>query len=103
MPVFVAVVSVIVIVFGIVLRSWCRLRRRGADTGRTLQQFVELATVEPNTSASGAIIDFNTLPIGHHQGLVFALGTFHGMHFRNKKRAPRTGLKGSLVVAAYAK
>ena len=103
MPVFVAVVPVIVVILLIALFSGRHLWGRCADNGRALQQFVELTSVEPNTAASGAIINFNTLSIGHHQGLVFALRTFHGVHFRNKKRAPRTGLKGSLVVAAYAK
>jgi hypothetical protein len=77
MPVFVAVVLVIVVIFLITLLSWRRLRYDWTGNGRTFEQFVQLATVEPNTSASGAIIDFNTLPIGHHQGLVIALGTFH--------------------------
>ena len=103
MPVFIAVVPVIVIVFGIALLSGRCLSRCCADTGRPLEELVQLTAVEPNASAGGAVINFNTLPIGHDQGFVVALGTFHDMHFQNKKRAPRTGLKGSLVVAAYAK
>jgi hypothetical protein len=71
------VVLVIVVIFLITLLSWRRLRCDWIGTGCTFEQFVQLATVEPNSSASGAIIDFDTLPIGHHQGLVFALGTFH--------------------------
>lgn len=103
MPVFIAVVPVIVIVFGIALVSGRRLSRCCADAGRSLKQLVQLTAVEPNASTGGAVIDFNTLSFGHDQGLVMALGTFHDMYFQNKKRAPRTGLKGSLVVAAYAK
>ena len=103
MSVFIAVVPVIVIVFWIALISGRRLSRCCADTGRPLEELVQLTAVEPNASAGGAVINFNTLPFGHDQRLVFALGTFHDMHFQNKKRAPRTGLKGSLVVATDAK
>jgi len=77
MPVFVPVVTVIVVIFGIALLFGRRLRRGGAQTGDTIEQLVQFATVEPNSTACGAIIDFNALPIGHHQGLVNALGTFH--------------------------
>ena len=93
MPVFIAVVPVIVIIFWIALLSGRRLSRCCADTGRPLEKLVQLTAVEPNASAGGAVINFNTLPIGHDQRLVFALGTFHDMHFQNKKRAPRRGSK----------
>lgn len=103
MPVFIAVVPVIVIVFGISMLFVRRLSRCCAEAGRPLKQFVQLTAVEPNASTGGAVINFNTLPFSHHQGVVVTLRAFHNMYFRNKKRAPRTGLKGSLAVTTDAK
>jgi len=77
MPVLVAMVPVIVIIFLITLFSWRHLRGRCADSGRALKQFVQLTAVKPNTATGWAIVDFHALPIGHHQGLIVALWTFH--------------------------
>ena len=93
MSVFIAVVPVIVIVFWIALISGRRLSRCCADTGRPLEELVQLTAVEPNASAGGAVINFNTLPIGHDQRLVFALGTFHDITFRIKKEPRERGSK----------
>jgi len=50
-----------------------RLRRRCS----ALQQLVKLAAVQPNTPASRAIVNLNTLPIGHDEGGIRAVGAFH--------------------------
>lgn len=49
----------------------------GGEVGRSFDDFVQFAPIEPHTTALGAIIDFHTLAVGHHQGNV-AVGTVHG-------------------------
>ena len=77
MPVLVAMVPVIVVIRLITLFSWRHLRGRCTGSGRTLKQFVQLTAVKPNASAGWAVIDLHALPIGHHQGLIYTLWTFH--------------------------
>ena len=36
---------------------------------RQLDQFVQLATVEPDAAAAGAVVDLDALAFGHQQGL----------------------------------
>jgi hypothetical protein len=50
--------------------------------GCPIQPFVEFTPVEPNTAASGAIVNFDTLAVGHDQGGVWAAGRFHNFFRR---------------------
>jgi len=77
MPVFVAMVPVIIVILLMTLFSCRHLRGCWIGRGGALEKFIQLAAVEPNTSAGWALVDFHTLLVGHHQGLIFALWAFH--------------------------
>jgi hypothetical protein len=57
------------------LMHWRNLYRCRRDSA--LEQFVQLATVQPNASAGWAIVDLDTLALGHDERGVSAGGTFH--------------------------
>lgn len=58
--------------------GWSRHRGgRCGYSGRPIQQFVEFSPIKPNAAASGAVINFDALPIGHKQGCIGAARTFH--------------------------
>jgi hypothetical protein len=64
-------------------------RLRGCRLGLThaaFNQFVEFATVQPNPTALGAVVDFHPLAVCHDQGNVAAMGAFHVQLL--KKMAP---------------
>jgi len=52
-------------------------RADGLPGGRTFDNLVELSAVEPDAAAFGAVIDLNSLTIGHNQVDGCADGTFH--------------------------
>ena len=52
-------------------------RADGLSGGRTLDNLVKFPSVKPDTAALGAVIDFNSLAIGHNQVDGWADGTFH--------------------------
>jgi len=49
--------------------------------GRPVKNLVELAAVEPDSAAAGAVVDLDTLAFGHHQIDVDVGGALHG-HIR---------------------
>jgi hypothetical protein len=61
----------------------CRWRRHRGDrygySGRPIQQLVEFTPVKPDAAASGAVVNFDTLSIRHHQSCIRAARTFHGV------------------------
>jgi hypothetical protein len=57
-------------------RHWLR---GGGDCA--VQQFVQLAPVKPNASASGAVIDLHALALCHDKGRIGARRAFHGDSF----------------------
>lgn len=67
---FVIVVAVIVVV--ILLAR----RRFGYFLVGAFNNFVEFTTVKPHPSTFGAVVNFNSLAIGHHQGNL-AVWTLH--------------------------
>lgn len=50
---------------------------RGWRLVRTLDQLVEFASVEPDTAALRAVVDFNSLALGHHQVSNSTCRAFH--------------------------
>jgi hypothetical protein len=62
-----------------------------------LEQFVQFATVQPNATAAWAIVDLDTLALGHDEGDVAAGGTFHvgAFEFGQAKRCPQAALDGA--------
>jgi hypothetical protein len=46
-----------------------------------LDDLVEFAAIEPNAAALRAVIHFNALAFGRHQGAFLADGTFHDCIF----------------------
>src|SRR5690606_17717474 len=40
---------------------------RGREGGAALDDFVQFAAVQPHSAAVGAVINFNTLAVGHYQ------------------------------------
>ena len=62
-----------------------------SKVGGAVDDLVELATVKPDTSALGAVIDLDTLAVRHHQhaigtGWTFHVCSFASMGFRLKNR-----------------
>jgi hypothetical protein len=81
-----AMVIIRSMVFAIVLLlrvAWLmRMLRRGRRAeglpgSRTFDNLVEFPSVKPDTAALGAVINFNSLTIGHNQVDGWADGTFH--------------------------
>jgi hypothetical protein len=60
---------------------WHRRDLRRACCKGAVQQFVKFAAVKPDTPACRAIVDLNTLALGHDQGRVGASGAFHDDSF----------------------
>jgi hypothetical protein len=91
-PVLVALVGLVAMTIAGLLRiallGHLLRRRRGLILSRgrglgggTLDDLVELAAIEPDPAAIGAIVDFDPLALTHHQGHGCAGGTFHGGSF----------------------
>lgn len=55
----------------------------GREILRTLNDFIEFAAVEPYAAALRAVVNFNTLPVGHYQGYI-AIRTVHNISFKIK-------------------
>jgi hypothetical protein len=64
-------------VFGLV-RGRASLPAWGLFFPGSFENFVELASIQPDPPAVGAVIDFNTLALRQYEGGFFAGGTFHG-------------------------
>ena len=47
----------------------------------SFEQLVELAAVEPDAAALGAVVDLDALPVGHDQRLVGAVRALQGESF----------------------
>ena len=57
------------------------LRRAGWHGSEgTLDQLVELATIQPDAAALRTVVDFNALPFRHDQIRIRTDGTFHGVY-----------------------
>jgi hypothetical protein len=69
---------VMVVIVGITFSSR-DLLHNGVGTGGSFEQLVQLSPVQPKTSAGWAVVNFYPLALAHDQGLVFAMGTFHGV------------------------
>lgn len=86
LAVFIAVVLAVAGVAGMrwILLAWGG--RRGLPHGHLLSfifispldDLVEFAAIEPNTTALGAVVDLDALPLTHDQIGLLADGTFHG-------------------------
>jgi hypothetical protein len=62
-----AIVVVTVVAVIVRIRRGARLRlRRSRHTRRTFDDFVQFAAIQPNAAALRAVIDFDTLSLGHH-------------------------------------
>ena len=87
--VFVAfLVLVFVTVFVVRLWGLCGSRRRGWGGLRfvssgTLNDLIQLATIEPHPAAGRTIINFYTLAVSHHQCFV-AVWAFHVVKFTTR-------------------
>jgi hypothetical protein len=59
---------------------------------------VEFATIEPDSTALGTVVDFDALTVGHNQIHFFAYGTFHCLissEFEGFQSLPRPNLTGA--------
>lgn len=76
-----AMFVVMIVVFGMSLWITAVTRRLlGCGNGcGTLDDFVELAPVQPHSAAFGAIVNFHALAVGHHQVGFSALWAFHSV------------------------
>lgn len=55
----------------------------GREILRTLNDFIEFAPIKPYAAALRAVVNFNTLPVGHYQGYI-AIRTVHNISFKIK-------------------
>ena len=60
--------------FGLIDRLRGRARGRGRGGGccakRTFDDFVKFATIQPDATAFGAIVDFHAATVGHDEGFI---------------------------------
>ena len=68
----------VVVVAPPIIRILARGRAlRGRLADRQLKQFIQLTTIEPNTTARRAIVNFNALPLRQEQRCIWAYWTLH--------------------------
>jgi hypothetical protein len=84
-----------VVIVVIIAAAWVAFPTRRTRTRRPLDDLVQLATVEPDSSALRAIVDFDSLSVGHFEfGIIN--WAFHSPQLSAKTAA------GSTLVLAYS-